>query len=155
MTVAPLDSPTKIPLAAGSVYRCRHLPPTELLFRQSALRSPHPLHYIIVEKGPEQNREKNRSSCCQMTPVTILFSFPITFSVCFCVISVFASILICPLKIYTSTMIVSFPPNLFKRAILSTSKVRKTPGGGSTRGPCLHPDESQHPGTALYTKLRD
>lgn len=128
MTVAPLDNPTKIPPAAGSAYRCPHLPPTELLFRQSALRSPHLQHYIIVEKGPEQNREKNRSSCCQMTPVTILFSFSITFSVCFCVFSVFASILICPLKIYTSTMIVSFPQNLFKRVILSTSEVRKNPG---------------------------
>lgn len=46
-------------------------------------------------------------------------------------------------------MIVSFPQNLFKGAISVTAQAGKTPGGGSTRGPCLHPDESQHPGTAL------
>jgi len=46
-------------------------------------------------------------------------------------------------------MIVSFPQNLFKRAILSTSKGRKNPGWWKHPGFFLHPDESQHPGTAL------
>ena len=39
--------------------------------------------------------------------------------------------------------------------LIHSSGQEKPPGGGSIRGPCLHPDESQHPGTALYTKLRD
>ena len=48
--------------------------------------------YNCWKKVPNKIGKKNRSSCCQMTPVTILFSFPIAFSVCFCVFFVFSSI---------------------------------------------------------------
>ena len=129
MTVAPLDNPTKnptnswisVPVPPPTADRASFPTKRPTITASAAL-------YNCWKKVPNKIGKKNRSSCCQMTPVTILFSFPITFSVCSCVISVFASILICPLKIYTSTMIVSFPQNLFKRAILSTSKGRKNPG---------------------------
>lgn len=128
MTVAPLDSPTKIPLAAGSVYRCRHLPPTELLFRQSALRSPHPLHYIIVEKGPEQNREKEQEQLLPDDSRYDLVLFPYNIFcllLCYLCICFHINMPFENLYFYDDSIISTKP---FKRAILSTSKVRKNPG---------------------------